>query len=291
MAGLQEVKEGLQEGLREGLDASVLEWLTTCTLDALSRDEPVGPAALTFLLSRYAATDREDVGEALGRALAAALEQWPSARGMAERTAWTLLFAHAARVSDDPRVRDAVKSGIEQLSVPWSSGVDSPGATDISTYLRAVEACLVAAQVVESPNLIGAAVNELERLVGAHYQPGQGMGALEDQIATASALLTAYALTGRVPYSMLADELVQVALRTPWASRPFEFNCEAALVCARLAELHRDADYRLAAVTSSNGDYGQETARVLSCQLPRVRDLGTAAAPFGLALAQWLNLQ
>jgi hypothetical protein len=149
----------------------------------------------------------------------------------------------------------------------------------------------VASQVVESPNLLGAAVNELERIVAAHYEPGRGMGALEDQIATASTLLTAYVLTGRVPYSMLADELVRAALRTSWASRSFEFNCEAALVCVRLAELHRDADYRRMAVTSANGDYGQEAARVLACQLPRVRDLGTAAAPFGLALAQWLNLQ
>ena len=281
----------MNEGLPEGLDASVLEWLTARVLDALSRDEPVGPVALTFLLGRYASTDREDVGEALGRALAAALEQAPSVSGLAERTAWTLLFAQAARVSDDPRVRDAATSGVGQLSVLWSSDGGSRGVNDISARMRAIEACLVAAPVVESPNLLGAAVNELERLVAAHYEPGQGMGALEDQLATASTLLTAHALTGRVPYPMLADELVQVALRTPWASRSFEFNCEASLVCARLAELHRDAGYRQAAVTSVNGDYGQEAARVLSCQLPRVRDLGTAAAPFGLALAQWLNLK
>jgi hypothetical protein len=286
MAGLQEVKAGLQEGL----DASVLEWLTAGVLDALSRDEPVGPVALTFLLGRYAATDREDVGEALGHALAAAVESAPSVSGLAERTAWTLLFAHAARVSDDPRVRDAATSGVGQLSVPWSSDDGSHGVHDISARMRAIEACLVAVHIVESPNLLGAAVNELERLIAAHYEPGQGMGTLEDQVATASALLTAHVLTGRVPYSMLADELMQVALRTPWASRPFEFNCEAALVCARLAELHSAADYRQAAVTSAN-DYGQEAARVLSCQLPRVRDLGTAAAPFGLALAQWLNLK
>ena len=287
MTGLQEVKAGLHEGL----DASVLEWLTACMLKALSRGESLGPAALTFLLARYAATNREDVSEALGQALAAALEQAPKARGLAEQTAWTLLFAHAARVSDDPRVRDAASSGVEQLSVAWSSDVGSRDATDISMHLRAVEACLVATQVVESPSLLGAAVNELERLVAAHYEPGQGVGTLEDQIATASALLTAYSLTGRVPYSMLADELVQMSLRTPWASKPFEFNCEAALVCARLAELHRDADYRLAAVTSVNSDYGLEAGRVLFGQLPQVWDLGTAAAPFGLALAQWLNLQ
>jgi hypothetical protein len=285
--GLQEVKAGV----REGLDASVLEWLTACILDALAHGEPVGPGALTFLLGRYAATNREDVSEALGQALAAALEQAPRASGLAEQTAWTLLFASAARVSDDPRVRVAASNGVEQLSAPWSSHVGSHNATDISTHLRAVEACLVATQVVESPSLLGAAVNELERLVAAHYEPGHGMGALEDEIATASALLTAYALTGRVPYSMLADELVQVALRTPWAPRSFEFNCDAALVCVRLAELHRDTDYRLAAVTSANGDYGLEAARVLLTQLPHVRDFGTAAAPFGLALAQWLNLQ
>jgi hypothetical protein len=280
----------VETGLQQVLDVSVLEWLTACMLDALSCGDPVGPAALTFLLERYAATNREDLSEALGQALAAALEQAPNDIGLAERTAWTLLFAHAARVSDDPRVRDAASSGVEQLIVTWSSDVGSDRA-DISTLLRAVEACLVASQVVESPRLLGAAVNELERIIAARYEPGQGMGTLEVQIATASTLLTAYALTGRVPYSMLADELVQVALRTPWTSQPFEFNCEAALVCARLAELHRDANYRLAAVTSANGDYGMEAARVLSGQLPQVKDLGPAAASFGLALAQWLNLK
>jgi hypothetical protein len=74
---------------------------------------------------------------------------------------------------------------------------------------------------------------------------------------------------------MLADELMQVALRTPWASRPFEFNCEAALVCARLAELHSAADYRQAAVTSAN-DYGQEAAR---CCPVNCRACGTLARP------------
>jgi hypothetical protein len=287
VTGLQEVKAGLHEDL----DASVLEWLTARILDALSRGEPVGPTALTFLLGRYAATNREDVSEALGQALAAALEEVPSASELVEQTAWTLLFAHAAHVSDDTRVRDAARSGVEQLRVLCASHVGSHDVTNISAHLRAVEACLTAAQVVESPTLLGDAVNELEQVVAARYEPGRGMGTLEDEIATASALLTAYALTGRVPYSMLADELVQIALRTPWVSKPFEFNCEAALVCVRLAELHRDADYRLAAVTSTNGDYGREAARVLSDQLPQVWDLGTAAAPFGVALAQWLNLQ
>ena len=90
---------------------------------------------------------------------------------------------------------------------------------------------------------------------------------------------------------MLADELMQVALRAPWASEPFEFNCRAALVCARLAELYGDAEYRQLAVTSADGDYGREAARVLASQSARARELGAAAAPYGLALAQWLNLQ
>ena len=39
---------------------------------------------------------------------------------------------------------------------------------------------------------------------------------LRDQIRSASAFLTAFELTGRLPYSMLAEELLQVARATPW---------------------------------------------------------------------------
>ena len=138
MAELQKVKAGLQEGL----DAGVMEWLTTCVLAALARDEPVGPAGLTFLLERYAATGRQDVGEALGRALAAAVENAPTVSATAERTAWTALFGHAARVSDDPRVRHAATSGVEQLSARWTTDLASGAADDVSTRTRAVEACL-----------------------------------------------------------------------------------------------------------------------------------------------------
>jgi hypothetical protein len=277
--------------VREGLDAGVMESLTACLLAVLARDEPVGPVALTFLLERYAATNRQDVGEALGRALAAAVENAPTVGATAERTAWTRVFGHAARVSDDPRVRHAATSGVEQLSARWTADVASGAADDISTRMRAVEACLVVAPVLELPILLAAAVGELERVVAAHYEPGKGMGTLEDQISTASTLMTAYAVTGRVPYSMLADELMQVALRAPWASEPFELNCQAALVCARLAELYGDDEYRQAAVTSADRNYGLEAARVLATQSARARALGAAAAPYGLALARWLNLQ
>ena len=64
-----------------------------------------------------------------------------------------------------------------------------------------------------------AAIDELERVVGGSYRPGDGLvrdrdgirvrGSVGDHVRGASALLTAFELTGRLPYAMLAEELMQ----------------------------------------------------------------------------------
>ena len=79
-------------------------------------------------------------------------------------------------------------------------------------------------------------------------------GLLTDQIHVASALIWAHAATGLLPYSMLAAELVQFAIRTMWDESaggfrdraaaddpviPFELNCHAACVLDRLERAHR----------------------------------------------------
>ena len=92
------------------------------------------------------------------------------------RCQWLGLFAEAAVVSDDARLPAAVNE--------WLARV----------------------------------IDDLEQVIRSAYEPGEGlMGAsLLDQLRTALALLTAFELTGRLPYSMLADELLQFARRTGW---------------------------------------------------------------------------
>ncbi len=84
-------------------------------------------------------------------------------------------------------------------------------------------------------------------------------GLLTDQIHVASALIWAHAATGQLPYSMLAAEVLQFAIRTMWDEAaggfrdrvaaddpvvPFELNCHAACVLDRLSVLTGDAAYQ-----------------------------------------------
>src|SRR5439155_5910063 len=94
----------------------------------------------------------------------------------------------------------------------------------VEDAMRTVEACLLSVNLPEAREAAADAIDELERVVSKAYRPGEGMahevgvpvfvrGGLGDQVRSASALLTAYLLTGRLPYSMLADELMQGVLR------------------------------------------------------------------------------
>ncbi len=103
------------------------------------------------------------------------------------------------------------------------------------------------------------------------YVPGQGVahvpgtpkpggegvrGLLGDQVRVSSALIWAHLATGQLPYSMLAAEVMQFAIRTMWDGTascfrdraeadaplwPFALNCEAACVLDRLATMTGDA--------------------------------------------------
>lgn len=114
------------------------------------------------------------------------------------------------------------------------------------------------------------AVKSLEAVIVPSYKPGEGVahvtggrdavrGLLTDQIHVASALIWAHAATGQLPYSMLAAEITQFAIRTMWHEAtgsfrdrvdaddpviPFELNCHAACVLDRLGVLTGDAAYQ-----------------------------------------------
>jgi hypothetical protein len=68
-------------------------------------------------------------------------------------------------------------------------------------------------------------------------------------------------------------------------------TCAAASVLCRLAGLHRDSDYRAAAVVAHDADYRADAERLLSRHETGAFDDRRNAAAFGLALAQWLELQ
>ena len=114
------------------------------------------------------------------------------------------------------------------------------------------------------------ALKSLDAVIAPSYTPGNGVahvaganggvrGLLTDQIHVASALIWAHAATGQLPYSMLAAEVLQSAIRMMWDEGagsfrdraaaddplvPFELNCHAACVLDRLGVLTGDAAYQ-----------------------------------------------
>jgi hypothetical protein len=284
------------------LDWATLDWLTDRILNALARDERVGAAALQFLLRRYSIEAREELTEPLGSALARELDRQAHDGCPDDPEGWMAVFSEAAAISDDPRLPRAAADLLDGARTRWSSR--EPGA--VGEVMRSVEACLLCVNLPEARELAAEAVDALERVVAGAYRPGQGVshetgratfirGSLSDHVCSASALLTAYSLTARLPYAMLADELMQSVLRTPpqepdGRDAPVTLSCELARVFCRLATLHRDDEYRRTAVLPVDEDYAADARRALTALAPSVRERGVEAAPFGLALAEWLRV-
>jgi hypothetical protein len=277
-----------------------IDHVTDAVLQALAADEAPTAPAVRLLLRRYAATGRDDIRDALEPALTRALDIWPHAERN-DQPGWLMLFAEAAGVSDDGRVHEALAGLAAGVQSSW--GRRRP----IATAVAGVDACLRAANLAEQAGSVQGAIDELERLVGDAYQPGEGvaLGAtggrarLDDHVRTASALLTAFECTGRLPYSMLAEELMQFAARMLWdgaspgffdgetGSKPFVLNCEAASVLFRLAALHGSDEYRGAAVVAAGADYGRDAAKILYELAPEAPRLGLEGAAFALAASEW----
>lgn len=266
-------------------------------LDACAREESIDPRALQLLLRRLSATGRPDLAVPLGDALARALDRIANESPDEDGDRWLAVFSEAASMSDDARLGRAACALLTQMRSQWSRDV-------VDRAMRSIDASLSALGVAGSPGLAAAAVDALERVVAGAYRPGEGMaheigaprfagGDLADHVSSASALLAAYALTDRLPYAMLADELMQYTIRCAdrYSGASFADRCDEARVFCRLGMLHRNDDYRESAVMSAGLDYVSEAARRLALLEPLVEARGVAAAPFGLALAEWLNLQ
>ena len=288
------------------LEASLTS-LTGRVVESLARNDDVDAMALMFLIRRYIATKRDDLANALGLALTRALDRDARAESLEARARWLTLFAEAATVSEDERIGVAAADLVSWLRQCWGR------VEEVEQLMLSIDACLKASEVFDPRELVPKAIDELERTIGRTYQPGAGVahkvsepgcerGRLGDQVRAASALLTAYMGTGRLPYAMLAEELVQYARRTLWdeqggffdgparASKPFVLNCEAARVLCRLATLHDAKEYCELAVIAPGSNYRDDATRTLETLGSSHREHGVNAAMYGIALGEWIEI-
>ena len=272
---------------------------SSAALDAIAARAVAAADAATpattglFLLRHYLASESDEVRDALGIALAHALERTEHDERLVDRAAWLTLFVEATAIADDDRIAAAAQSLAASLTSAW------PAEDGLRDGLASVDACLRASAIAESADLVSRAVDELERIVGNAYRPGEGLldrgsapAGTADHVRAAMALLTAFEYTGRLPYSMLAEELMQIARRRLADDAEFVPCCEAARALCRLAALHDAAEYRAAAIVAPDADYRGDAARLLEFQAPRVAAAPIAdAALYGIALRELLSLR
>jgi len=215
------------------------------------------PSAVLFVLRSYTSSGRADLRGAIEAGLTKGLNLVATDEDPRRRCQWLGVFAEAAAVSDDERLVESVRKHL-------------------------------------SPTIDG-----LERFVRAAYEPGEGVtgAGVRDQIRSALAFLTAFELTGRLPYSMLAEELLQAARLQAWHGDRGSFgedfcaNATAAQLLCRLAALHRDAEYIASAVVAPNATYAFDAERVLAALAPIARAHLDDVAEYGMALLDWFSLR
>jgi hypothetical protein len=264
-----------------------IERVTAIVVESAARGDALSPSALLFLVRRYLAASEPDVSGVLGYALAGALVQPFDESTTPERAAWLRAFAEAVAVSEDPRLAETARDLLAGLAAEW------PSLTRIGDAAPSIEAGLVASPLVDPRELVPHAIDELERIVGSVYHPGQRVGDEADHVCLASVLLTAYEATGRLPYSMLAEELMQVvgvhfrpgrSGTEVYPQQDFSVGCDAVRVWSRLAALHDDEAYRSSAVIKADAAYRADALRMLEQLATALDDPRVDAARYGLAL-------
>lgn len=168
------------------------------------------------------------------------------------------------------------------------------------SWMRALDE---AASCMESPALaeqlareLPAVVDGVEADVRRLYEPGVGLvGASPLTHARAVlALLDGFDLTGRLPYAMLAEELMGAARRleaegVPSVSTVVGRSTLARALC-RIAALRRSPEYVARSVPAAPRDAAGEAGQWLAGIDPATLDLETDGPAYALALAEWLAL-
>jgi uncharacterized protein YyaL (SSP411 family) len=223
--------------------------------------------------------------------------------------------AHRLRHAEWLERASAIVRWVKEAMVDAARGgffnAASSGRKDRTMYVdknaMMVGAFIRAAALFDDVWLRDYALKSLEAVIVPAYAPGRGVAhvigdgghhdvrnLLTDQIHVASALIWAHAATGQLPYSMLAAEVVQFAVRSMWDEDaasfrdrvepedplvPFELNCHAACVLDRLSVLTGDLAH-------------QDRARVILQSLAtEYREQDIFGAPYALAVREVFDRQ
>lgn len=152
---------------------------------------------------------------------------------------------------------------------------------------------------VEARRALPAAVERLEHEVRRRYEPGDGLTGATclDEMRAACALLEALALTGRIPYGMLAEELWRHS-RTCWwddttglLADDLHATCAGLRTAVRLSAWHADPDYVAAAVVGAGPDLRVDARRMAEAIPGRLALYPDDVADAGPALGEWFALE
>jgi uncharacterized protein YyaL (SSP411 family) len=258
-------------------------------------------------LDAAAVFQRGDYLERAGRAL-----RWVHEKLAHPREAG---FSGSQAADTDYYSRDTIDERVSRVPprVDLTQYTDA-NAEMISTYLRA-------ADVTRDAQLGEFALRSLEQTALNAYQAGSGMahvsapdadvrGLLADQVSMVDALLRAHEATGQLPYSMLAAELMEYALRTMWDEErgglrdrapgghdehgllrkgliPFVANCEAARMLSRLSAITGRVSYRTKAeeMLASLGDAYRDDPLIGASYALALREVRDGQLPPGMSLS------
>lgn len=215
------------------------------------------PEGVRFLLQECTRLTEASLRAAVEHGLTRALAAAHDDPDPWRRIGWVALLADAVRFSDDDRLGD------------------------------------------EARRALPAAVDRLEHEVRYRYEPGDGLTGTTclDAMRAACALLEALAMTGRVPYGMLAEELWRHARRCWWQETTGTLaddllaTCAGLRVVVRLSAWHRDPDYAAAAVVGAGPDCRADAGRMAAALLRRLERSPDEAADAGPALSEWFALE
>jgi hypothetical protein len=221
-----------------------------------SEDRSLSPAAVLFLLRDYVDGGRPEGRHLVERGLAEGLDAVSAGRDACTQLEWLRVFAEASAASADGRLTAAIESGLPS------------------------------------------AIDGLEGLIRNLYEPGDGLldRECDDHVRCSSALVAAFDLSGRLPYAMLAEELMQHARRRWWDARMpafdagFPVNCLALHVLCCLAGFRSDADYRQAVAPPPATGYLDDARGLANVVGQRSGEYPRHAAEAAGALLEWFAL-
>lgn len=239
------------------MDRTLLDGVTRAVLASVSDTGPAHPDQVTLLLREFIVTGGVAARLAAESGLATGLVAIGTERDPWRRLEWLRTLDEAAACVDDGRMVEQVRGALPD------------------------------------------AIDTMETAVRRAYEPGEGLvgGGCGEQLRAASALLAAFGLTGRVPYAMLAEELLQHGRRRWWDASQGRFagdstvNCVAARVLCRLAALEADPDYTSRAVVAPERQYRDDARRILEGIGGTCPGDAVCAAAYGVALLDWFALE